>query len=42
MNRLEKYGTMLVAVVGAATGGWAVYNDYSESEFKGSIEFRVG
>jgi tetratricopeptide (TPR) repeat protein len=36
MNNIEKYGTMLVAV----TGGWAVYNDFSDSEFKKQITLR--
>jgi len=40
MNNLEKYGTMLVAVIGAATGVWAVYNDFSDSEFKKPITLR--
>ena len=31
---------MLVAVIGAATGGSAVYNDFSDSEFKKPITLR--
>lgn len=40
MNNIEKYGTMLVALIGAATGGWAVYNDFSDTEFKKPITLR--
>lgn len=40
MNKLEKYATMFVAVVGALTGVWAVYNDYSASEFRKPITLR--
>ena len=31
---------MLVAVIGAASGVWAVYNDFSDSEFKKPIALR--
>lgn len=31
---------MFVAIVGAVTGGWAVYNDYSDFEFKKPITLR--
>lgn len=40
MNRIEKYGTMFVAFIGAASGVWAVYNDFSDSEFKRPITLR--
>lgn len=40
MNKIEKYGTMLVALIGAATGGWAVYTDYDKSEFLKPINLR--
>lgn len=40
MNNLEKYGTMVVALIGAVTGVWAAYNDFSDSEFKKPITLR--
>jgi tetratricopeptide (TPR) repeat protein len=40
MNKFEKYGTMLVALVGAVTGGWSVYTDYDKSEFLKPIHLR--
>lgn len=40
MNTIEKYGTMFVALLGAATGGWAVYTDYDKSEFEKPIDLR--
>jgi hypothetical protein len=40
MNNIEKYGTMFVAVIGALTGGWAVYTDYDKSEFIKPISLR--
>jgi len=40
MTKLEKYATMLVAAVGALTGGMATYTDYSDAEFKRPIDMR--
>jgi len=40
MNKVEKYATMVVAVVGAVTGGMATYTDFSGSEFKKPIDLR--
>ncbi len=40
MTKIEKYGTMLVAFIGAVTGGWAVYTDYDKSEFLKPINLR--
>lgn len=40
MNKAEKYVTMFLASVGAATGVWAKYHDYSESEFTKPITLR--
>jgi hypothetical protein len=41
MNNIEKYGTMLVATIGAIAGGLATYNDYNEAEFKKPIDLRA-
>lgn len=40
MNKVEKYGTMVVAFIGAVSGAWAVYNDFSDSEFNKPITLR--
>lgn len=40
MNSVLKYGTMITAIIGAVTGVWAKYVDYSESEFKRPITQR--
>jgi len=41
MNNIEKYGTMLIATIGAISGGFAIYNDYTASEFRKPIDLRV-
>lgn len=40
MNTIEKYGTMLVALIGAITGGVATYNDLSITGFDKKLRER--
>jgi uncharacterized protein HemY len=41
MNKAEKIMTWIVAVIGAITGSWATYTNFSESEFKKPITLRT-
>ena len=38
MNRFEKYGTMLVAVLGAGAGLWSAYIVYDSEKFKQPLD----